>query len=199
MVSPIMEVDPAIDIMVHEGVYAPAEDSWLLLDALEIDECSMLDMGTGTGVLGLHAARHGMDVDAVDVSPAAVDNARANACHNDIDIRVTRGDLFTGVDKCYDVIAFNPPYLPARDGDSRWDGGPDGVTMARRFLDSADGHLAKNGRMFLLLSSLGDTSGLLRSYRERYRFERKRRLALFFERLTVYEITRRDSGCAPTW
>jgi len=199
MVSPVMEVDPAIDIMVHEGVYAPAEDSWLLLDALEIEDGRMLDMGTGTGVIGLHAARHGMKVDAVDVSPAAVDNARANACRNDIDIGVTRSDLFTGVDKRYDVIAFNPPYLPARDGDSRWDGGPNGIMVARRFLDSADGHLAQNGRIFLLLSSLGDISGLLQDFRERYRFERKRRLALFFERLTVYEVTRRGSGRAPMW
>ena len=188
MVSCSMEVNPAIDIVVHDGVYAPAEDSYLLLDAVEADG-RMLDMGAGTGIVGLHAAVAGADVAAVDVDARAVENVRCNAIGNGLDLEVVQSDLFADVDGHFDRIMFNPPYLPAEDGDVRWDGGPGGVAVARRFLDEATGHLEKKGRIYLLLSTRGDVSGLLREFQGRYVFREIRRLSLFFERLLVYEVT----------
>ncbi|MFO8132716.1 MAG: HemK2/MTQ2 family protein methyltransferase [Thermoplasmatota archaeon] len=192
-----MEVNSAIDIAVYDGVYAPAEDSYLLLDAVEADG-RMLDMGAGTGIVGLHAAMAGADVVAVDVDARAVDNARCNAACNHLDMEVVQSDLFANVQGCYDVIMFNPPYLPAEDSDARWDGGPGGVAVARRFLREADGYLGEDGRVYLLLSSLGDVSGLLREFQGRYVFREIRRLSLFFERLLVYEVRRKNSGRVPT-
>ena len=185
-----MEVDPSIHIEVHDGVYEPAEDSYLLLEAVEPRGGRMLDMGTGTGIIGLHAARYGADVTAVDVDARAVENVRSNAAGNDLDIEVIQSDLFTEMQGRFAVIAFNPPYLPAGDDDIRWDGGPGGIATVRRFLNEAGGHLEKDGSMYLLLSTLGDVAGLLQEFQGRYRFEQKRRLPLFFERLLVYEITR---------
>lgn len=185
-----MEVDAGIDIEVHDGVYEPAEDSWLLLEAVEVQGGHrVLDMGTGTGVIALHAAGRGCDVTAVDVDATAVENARCNAARNDLSIEVIQSDVFNAVEGRFDVIAFNPPYLPAKDGDRRWDGGRGGVETARRFLDEADEYLAENGRMYLLLSTLGDVAGLLKGFRGRYQFRRKERLPLFFERLVVYKVT----------
>jgi release factor glutamine methyltransferase len=56
----------------------------------------VLDMGTGSGVSALLAARVGADVIAVDVNPEAVAGARANAEANDLAERITflHGDLF---------------------------------------------------------------------------------------------------------
>jgi release factor glutamine methyltransferase len=185
-----MEVDPSIHIEVRNGVYEPAEDSYLLLDAIELRDGRMLDMGTGTGIIGLHAARHGIDVTAVDIDGHAVETARSNGTRNNLDITVLQSNLFTAVQGCFDIIAFNPPYLPAEDGDIRWDGGPGGIATARRFLTETDSYLKKDGRVYLLLSTLGDIASLLQEFKERYHFERKRQLTLFFEKLLVYEITR---------
>lgn len=193
-----MEVNAAIDIAVHDGVYQPAEDTYLLIETLEVEGGSLLDMGAGTGIIGLHAALQGAEVTAVDVDARAVENTRVNAARNGMDIAVVQSDLFAAVEGRFDVMAFNPPYLPAGDGDVRWDGGREGRGVARRFLHHADRYLTENGRIYLLLSTLGDIPRLLKAFQGRYRFRRKKRLPLFFERLVVYEVTRRDTGRAPT-
>lgn len=190
-----MKVNPDIDIAVHAGVYGPAEDTYLLLEAVE-PRGRMLDMGTGTGIIALHGALQGADVTAVDIDSRAVTNARSNAACNGIDIEVVQSDLFAAVQGRFHVIAFNPPYLPARSGDVRWDGGQDGVATAGRFLRDGGKYLEKNGRIYLLLSTLGDVVGLLQTFQGRYLFRQTRRLPLFFEQLLVYEVRPRNT-CSP--
>jgi methylase of polypeptide subunit release factors len=75
-----------------------------------------LDMGTGTGYIGLYLAQRGWQVDAVDVSPRAVELAQANAERNGLaaggGVRIFLSNLFDQVEGDYDVIAFNPPMRP---------------------------------------------------------------------------------------
>ena len=87
---------------------------------------AVLDMGTGSGVCALAAARHARRVVAVDVSPAAARCTRLNAVLNQleerIDIRI--GDLFEPVaGERFDLVLFNPPFLigaPKDDRDAAW-------------------------------------------------------------------------------
>jgi release factor glutamine methyltransferase len=71
-----------------------------------------LDMGTGSGVSALLAARAGSEVVAVDVNPKAVECARANALSNGLADRITFvvGDLFQGIEGDFDLIIFDPPF-----------------------------------------------------------------------------------------
>lgn len=71
-----------------------------------------LDLGTGTGYVGLYLAQRGWQVDAVDVSPRAVELARANAAANGVEMAVYVSNLFESVAGAFDVIAFNPPMRP---------------------------------------------------------------------------------------
>jgi methylase of polypeptide subunit release factors len=77
-----------------------------------------LDLGAGTGYVGLYLAQRGWQVDAVDVSPRAVELAQANAERNGLAgdgpgrMRVYHSNLFDQVDGQFDVIAFNPPMRP---------------------------------------------------------------------------------------
>jgi methylase of polypeptide subunit release factors len=77
-----------------------------------------LDLGAGTGYVGLYLAQRGWHVDAVDVSPRAVELAQANAERNGLAgdgpgrKRVYHSHLFDQVDGQFDVIAFNPPMRP---------------------------------------------------------------------------------------
>jgi ribosomal protein L11 methyltransferase len=69
---------------------------------------SLLDLGCGSGVLAIAAARLGFaPVLAVDNDPAAVAAARANAALNGVDIEVRRLDLRSGRTPCADTIAAN--------------------------------------------------------------------------------------------
>lgn len=106
------------DITVSPGVYPPSEDSDLLLLSMTVKpgEC-VLDMGAGSGILAIEAARAGGVVTAADISQAAVECTRENARNNGVEVKVVRSDLFSHPDLAgrFDVILFNPPYLPTEE------------------------------------------------------------------------------------
>jgi release factor glutamine methyltransferase len=135
-------------------------------------------------------ARQGAQVTAVDKSPLAVTNTRENTKKNKLDIRVIQSDLFTDVPERFDVITFNPPYLPTGfPKDDAWDGGTGGIEVTKRFLSDAYTHVTDNGRIYLLLSTRGDIQKLLDHFKQQYHFQKLDTLPFFFEQIMVYEIT----------
>ena len=155
-------------IVVFPGVLRPPSDAALLGGVMARDGSGLrgreaLDLCSGTGILGLTAARLGARTIAVDLSRRAVLNARLNARLNRLDLRVLRGDLFEPVGgRRFDLIVSNPPYIPAPPGEAprgaarAWDAGPDGRAFLDRICDRAAGHLHAGGRILLVHSSLAD-------------------------------------------
>ena len=128
-------------------------------------DTAVLDMGTGSGVCALFAARRARRVVAVDVSPAAVRCARLNALLNDLDERVDvrAGDLFAPLQReRFDLVLFNPPFLVGVPQDAR-DAAWRSEDCARRFAAGLGEHLAPRGAALLLLSSFGDACALFES------------------------------------
>lgn len=122
---------------------------------------SVLDMGTGSGVGAICAARWAGRVQAVDVNPAAVRCARINVLLNGLEaqIEVRQGDLFSGLDgQQYDVILFNPPYFRGQPT-SPLDQAFHAATVAARFAAGLPVHLTPRGWALVLLSSIGDEEG----------------------------------------
>jgi release factor glutamine methyltransferase len=73
----------------------------------------VLDLGCGSGIVGLALARAGADVTASDIHPAAAANARANARANGLCLNVIVADLLRGIDLQHlDVVLITPPYYP---------------------------------------------------------------------------------------
>jgi release factor glutamine methyltransferase len=154
---------------VFPGVYRPCDDSFLLAEHLEVmPGQKVLDMGTGCGIQGVIAARGGASVLACDVSQRAVECARHNAAKNRVGMEVVRSDLFEEVEGTFDLIPFNPPYLPSdpmetleRETSSRgdieslaWDGGRSGREVISRFISRCKDFLEPGGRVLLVASSL---------------------------------------------
>ncbi len=71
-----------------------------------------LDLGAGTGYVGLYLAQRGWQVDAVDISPRALQLASENAERNGLSLRIYASNLFDQVQGDFDVIACNPPMRP---------------------------------------------------------------------------------------
>lgn len=118
----------------------------------------VLDLGTGTGVCAVFAARHARQVVAVDINAAAVRCAKANALLNHAEDRidVRHGDLFQPVaGRRFDLVLFNPPYLPGQPRDDR-DRAWRSNDVAARFAEGLGRHLKPGGAALLLLSTFGD-------------------------------------------
>ena len=151
-------------IVVLPGVLRPPSDAALLGGVMARDDLAgrtVLDLCTGTGILGLTAARLGARATAVDLSRRAVICARLNARLNGLALEVLRGDLFAPVrSRRFDLIVSNPPYIPAPPGGAprgqarAWDAGPLGREFLDRICDVAGEHLNPGGRVLLVHSSL---------------------------------------------
>ncbi|MCX6695598.1 MAG: methyltransferase [Candidatus Altiarchaeota archaeon] len=176
---------------VEGGVYQPAEDSFLLAENLDVREGDkVLDLGTGSGIQALTAASTASWVLGVDVNPKAVEVASANARLNRIrNVEFRASDLFGSVPERFDLIIFNPPYLPTDDDviDMALDGGDKGVEVILRFIGEAQAHLNSCGRIQFIISSINNVkaveNALSKDFRFRYAAEKK----LFFEKLFVVE------------
>lgn len=75
------------------------------------------DLGTGSGAiaLALKKERPAIDMTAFDISPEALDVARANAQRLALDVHCRQGAWLSGVQERFDVIVSNPPYIAAHD------------------------------------------------------------------------------------
>ena len=182
-------------IVVLPGVFngARLRTGAFLAETLDSDTCPpgarVLDLGTGSGLGAIFAARYAAQVIATDINPEAVRCARLNALAHHLEQRIeTRmGDLFEPVrGERFEVILFNPPYYRGRPRDLSgyaWRS-PD---LFDRFLNELPTHLMPNGRALVVLSTDGDIAAALwsathltvRAIRER---------DLINEKLTVYEI-----------
>ncbi len=187
-----MEFDPTLVIEEDPQVYRPSEDSRLLLGAIALLPGErFLEVGTGTGLIALHAARLAPAL-ATDANPAAVRLARANARRNGLRLELLRTDLVAGLRGPFDVVAFNPPYLeghPRDELDRAWSGGGEGSGESVRFLRDLPRVLRPGGRAYLLLSRENHVARALADSTFHARLVASRRL--FFEDLDVLELTRR--------
>jgi len=144
-------------VLVLPDVYEPCDDTYLLLDAAlnEVRSTdSVLEVGTGCGVIAKMVACRARCVIATDKNPRAVANAKLNS------VEAIVGDLFADLDRRFDLIIFNPPYLPGRSEISRdlqtqaWDGGRSGREVIAQFLFQVGNYLTEKGRVLLVISSI---------------------------------------------
>jgi methylase of polypeptide subunit release factors len=122
-----------------------------------------LDLGTGSGVQALHAARHATRVTATDVNPRALHFARLTLALSGVrEADLRQGSLFEPVgEERYDLIVSNPPFVisPAESGGqgaapgkrlTYRDGGMAGDELCRTLVHESAGHLADGGWCQLL-------------------------------------------------
>lgn len=155
--------------MTSPRVYPVEEDTLLLLEAARA-ECRpgerVLEIGCGSGYISGEISRTA-EVIATDINPYAVRAARK------LGIDVVRADLFSGICGLFDLVIFNPPYLPTSPDERMddWleyalDGGPDGRFVIARFIDGVGSMLAPGGRFLLLVSSVTGIAEVVRMIRD---------------------------------
>ncbi len=162
-----------MELAASDDTFEPTTISTLMAKVLEVDEGDVvIDVGCGTGILGIIAAKLGAArVYGVDASPDVVDVATANARRHGVADRMEffRGDLFEPLpeDVKADVIIGDVSGIPdALAADSGWfpsktGGGPRGSELPVRMLRDAHRWLKDGGRLFLPTGTLQDENAIL--------------------------------------
>ncbi len=177
-----------------DDIYEPREDSLLILKQIRHYAVgNVLDMGTGTGILALEAARLAEQVYACDINEDALEFAREQAAGRQ-NIKFVHSDLFSYFKENqmkFDLIIFNPPYLPddARVKEIALDGGKKGYELIERFFADASEFLMPYGRILVVFSTLTGKEqihGVIAEYG--FNFQKLSEEELFGETIFVYLV-----------
>jgi len=106
---------------VNSNVLIPRFDTEILIDeTLKIIEhyynnsnIDIVDIGTGSGciAISLKKEKHNINIDAIDISIDALNVAKQNAINNNVNVEFIHNDLLKNIEKKYDIIVSNPPYI----------------------------------------------------------------------------------------
>jgi len=156
------------EFLVYPDTFWPFADSLPLVRHFQVAPGqSVLDVGTGSGVIGIFACCQGAArVVGVDINPAAVRSATHNVrLHGLADtMEVRQSDLFDALgDERFDVVTANLPFRdkPAHDvvAMSQWD---TGFRTNTRFFEGVGRHLRPGGRIYFAQSNFGEIEAMMR-------------------------------------
>ena len=130
---------------------------------------TILEMGTGhLAILSTHIAKKNkVMITAADINSQFIENASRNAKKNGAIINFIQSDLFINVDGLFDIVLFNPPYVPIgwvlnnnRElvtnsvFDLVWNGGSDGSDTIKTFLKDVHSVTHENSIILLGVNTL---------------------------------------------
>jgi release factor glutamine methyltransferase len=161
-----------IDLEVNEHIFPPSVNGSFYAASIKVNAGeTVIDIGTGSGVLGIFAAKVGAMVSATDVDGYAIEVAGRNASLNKVEVEFSRGTLFAALDKKFDVILANLPneiihqtYLDevGEELANTFDGGERGNEHILGLLKVAKKHMHAKSRLYLPVHTLTDYHETLR-------------------------------------
>lgn len=169
---------------VDERVLIPRPETEELVDLIlsenKVEDCSVLDIGTGSGAIAisLKKERPSWDVLASDISVSALDLAKENANNCDAEVTFIESDVFSNISGKFDIIVSNPPYISYNDKDevgknvlasephSALFADEEGLAIYRKIIENSREYLQPRGKLYFEIGyKQGDD---LRSLLKRY-------------------------------
>ncbi|KAH6917440.1 methylase, partial [Coprinopsis sp. MPI-PUGE-AT-0042] len=178
----------------YETVYEPAEDTFLLLDALEADQQALkaskplicLEVGSGSGCVSSFLTKI-LECSVLylctDINPYACRASQGTGKQNKAELDVLNAyfasPLHSRLNGKVDVLLFNPPYVPtsfeeakyAQDShtiDGAWAGGFDGMQVTNYFLGLVKDLLSPSGRFYLVALKQNNVPEIRQRMQEQY-------------------------------
>lgn len=170
-----------IEITVLPNVFSPkyfTDSEWFAKTVSEIvGKRSLLEVGSGTGIIALSAALKGAEVVALDINPDAVRNTKLNFEKYDVSGEVFLSDMFNSLDRNtkFDFVFWNHPFnnWPEKVDETLLLAGLDYQYQAlSRYIGEADNYLSKEGRLLLGTGNNADLKSIERIAQQNdYRLE----------------------------
>jgi len=177
-------------------IYEPAEDSYLMSRILkeqvpnllkQNSDLKFLEIGAGSGI---HLETvFNLGIKKENIFSCDIDKKSVSHC-NLLGFNCIHSDLFENISGKYDIIIFNPPYLPddarePKNSKTATTGGKKGNEIILRFLEQAKDYLKIEGKIFLITSSLAEDVNF-----EKLNYKAKEIGCekLFFEKLCIWEL-----------
>jgi len=178
-------------------IYEPAEDSFLMSRILKEKipflleknpDLKFLEIGAGSGIHLETAKNSGIKLE--NIFSSDIDKKSVSHCQL-LGFNCIHSDLFEKIPKLkFDLIIFNPPYLPEdarepKNSQTATTGGKKGNEIILKFLEQSKNFLSKNGKIFLITSSLAENINFKKLG---YNAKEIGCEKLFFERLCIWEL-----------
>ncbi len=146
-----MDIAPEV---FHPGFFFSTQLLLQYISNLPLEEKIFLELGCGSGLISIVAAKHGAKVVSTDINPVAIEFLQKNSKRNKVDIKIIQSDLFTAIpQQQFDIIAINPPYYkkqPVTPQDYAWFCGENGEYFLDLFND-LDKYIHANTEILMVL------------------------------------------------
>jgi len=186
-----LEIPPQV---FHPGFFFSTRLLLRYISALSLQGQRFLELGAGSGLISIHAARKGAIVTATDINPVAVEFLHRNCDQNNVTPEIILSDLFANIpEQSFDIIAINPPYYkkqPQTMADHAWYCGENGEYFEQLFT-KLEKYIHKNSTVLMVLSEECDTKMISEiAFRHRFYMQKKITKKSIWEYLYIYQITR---------
>ncbi len=185
----------------ENGSYEPAEDTFLLADAIRRYSGKMaLEIGVGSGYVTAEICKRNPFVVGTEISKKALKEAKIRLKSLNLDnfelVLCDGASPFR--ERCFDRVLFNPPYVPSsKIVDRTVDGGKEGIEVIERFIEQSSRVISKSGSIVFVLSTLSNYDKIIKMLRKMsFKVSKMAKRKLFFEEIFVVEAQRLHNSLA---
>lgn len=143
----------------HPAFFGSSKAFASFLKTQPLEHKSLLEIGCGSGILSIIAAKKGAEVTAIDINESAVLATRKNAIDNRVTITTLKSDLFEQLKGLkFDIVIINPPFFrgqPSKAGDYAWYAGEQ-LDFFKRFFKEIYSYVTAQPSVWMILSEKCD-------------------------------------------
>ena len=175
----------------HPGLFYSSKFFADFLSQCTFNHAKLLDIGCGSGLLSLVAAKQGALVTAIDINDKAVENTINNANKNGLSINCLKSDLFEEIDEEFDFVVINPPYYPRNPKtktDHAWYCGDSHEYFINLF-EGLPNYTHRQTKVFMILSDecdIGAIKEIAANYG--YKFELVKKISFLLEENYIFGL-----------
>jgi len=174
--------------------YKPREDTFILAKAMgRYSAKVILEIGVGSGYVTFELSKNPFVV-GTDISERALREAQIKLktidCSNVELVHCDGASPFRI--RCFNIIVFNPPYLPSKEiVDPSINGGKEGIEVVMKFIDHSLNIISDSGLIIFVLSTLSNYKKVVEILEDKgFEVKKKESLKLFFEEIFVIEASK---------